>query len=636
MQSIPRLELCAALLLVRSIEYVQQSMNLTQVPIFCWTDSSVVLSWLQDLPTRWTTFVANRVSSIITALPKAEWRYVNTTHNPADCASRGISVEALVSHPLWWAGPAWLKKAKSDWPVHKAKDKTELEKRRDAHSHIIISQENWNLPEEISSWIRLVRVTAYIKRFVYNLHGPRDRVRQRYLTADEIIHAKQFWVQRVQMCHFHKELRDLQSSKSISTQSSLLSLNPRLDECGILRVGGRLRRSDLSDCEKFPIILPKCRISELIVDYMHTRTLHGGLQSTLRMLRQQYWIIGARNLVKSCIRKCVICVRQRAAMASQLMGDLPEVRVRPARPFATTGIDYAGPFKIRSSKGRGQKTHKSYCALFICLATRAIHLEVADDYSTQGFLAAFERFTSRRGIPAIIYSDNGTNFQGADKELSRRLRELLREDNVQNYFSTEEIQWRFIPPAAPQVGGLWEAGVKSVKFHLKRILGEFTPTFEEFYTLLYNIECILNSRPIAPLFDDPESFDALTPGHFLVGSHLKSVPNIQLGDCKINRLSRWQNLQLVQERFWKIWSADYLNSLQQRKKWRTKEENLAIGDLVLMRSAHLPPTKWELGRIVQCYPGADNLVRVVTVKTARSTYKRPITQLCKLPIADLN
>ncbi|KMQ87354.1 hypothetical protein RF55_13373 [Lasius niger] len=309
-----------------------------------------------------------------------------------------------------------------------------------------------------------------------------------------------------------------------------------------------------------------------------------------------------------CIAKCVTCARQRASLAYQQMGDLPAARVTSARPFARTGIDYAGPFSIRTSK------------------------EEADDYSTNCFLATFDRFTARRGLPSAVYSDNGTNFQGADRELTRRIREILRDTDLQNRFASEEINWHFIPPATPQFGGLWEAGVKSVKHHLRRILGEFTPTFEEFSTLLCNIECALNSRPIAPLYDDPESFDALTPGHFLVGSHLKAVPSPSTGDSNVNRLTRWQAIQRMYERFWKVWSSDYLNALQQRKKWQSSQPNVQIGDLVLLRHPNLPLPKWELGRVVQCHPGDDNLVRVVTIRTAKSVLKRPITQLCKLPV----
>lgn len=378
--------------------------------------------------------------------------------------------------------------------------------------------------------------------------------------------------------------------------------------------------------------MPKHRITDLIIQDIHYQTLHGGLQLMLRTLREQYWVLRARESIKSCIKACIACVRERALVPTQLMGDLPSVRVTPARPFTHVGVDYAGPLVVKLAPGRGSRTVKSYIALFVCLATRAIHLEHVKDCSTEEFLAAFDRFVSRRGLPAKVYSDNGTNFQGADRELTEQFRLIMDDPDVRNHFATDGVAWHFIPPSAPHFGGLWEAGVKSVKHHLRRVMGSFTPTSGELNTLLCKIECCLNSRPIAPLYDDPDNFDALTPGHFLVGSHLKAVPTASLLDVNENRLSRWQTVQKLLENFWKVWSSDYLNSLQQRSKWKVNRANLQLNDLVLIRNPNLPPAKWELGRVVECHPGPDRLTRVVTIKTAKSKYKRPIAQLCKLPV----
>lgn len=490
----------------------------------------------------------------------------------------------------------------------------------------------WDLSEKVSSWAKLLRITAYVWRFIHNARVRRERLAHLHLAAAEIKDAKLFWIRAVQTLYFSKEMLALRGGKPIPNHNALLSLSPFLDAEDVLRVGGRLRFATIHRDAKFPVVLPRCRVSSLIIRYTHLRALHGGTQATLRLLRQHYWVLGARNQVKACIFGCVVCARVRALLTSQKMGDLPGIRVTPAWPFANVGIDYADPFLVRSSKGRGQQTHKAYCVLFVCLATRAIHLEVADDYTTDGFLAAFERFSSRRGLPETIYSDNGTNFQGADRELRRRILEIARETDVQNRFASDEITWRFIPPATPHFGGLWEAGVKGVKFHLRRIMGDFKPTFEEFSTLLCKIECMLNSRSLSPLFDDHETFDALTPGHFLVGSHLKAVPNPSVDDIKMNRLSRWQAIQRYQETFWKVWASDYLNSMQQQTRWKKEQSNLRKGDLMLLRNNNLPPAKWDLGRVIDCHPGADSLVRVVTIKTAKSTFRRPVTQLCKLPV----
>lgn len=231
------------------------------------------------------------------------------------------------------------------------------------------------------------------------------------------------------------------------------------------------------------------------------------------------------------------------------MADLPPARVTSMRAFLHTGIDYAGPFLVRNSPGRGYKTHKAYIALFVCLCTRAIHLELVHDYSSPAFLAAFDRFISRRGLPSDMYSDNGTTFRGAERQLKQELRNILKNPDNSNHFATQGIEWHFIPPAAPHFGGLWEAGVKGVKHHLMRVLGNVTPTIDEMGTLLCGIEACLNSRPIAPLPDTVDSCDALTPGHFLIGDSSKSIPRLSKIELADNRLSRWDLLRKKYEQF---------------------------------------------------------------------------------------
>lgn len=272
----------------------------------------------------------------------------------------------------------------------------------------------WEIVNEMSSWPKLLRVTAYCLRFVAGCkkqHVPQTLT----LSGDEIVNAKNYWIRAAQSEHFREELAALTKRESVSQRSPIRSLNPFVDEHGILRVGGRLERSPLSFNKKHPIILPKHRITSLIVENAHLRSLHGGPQLTTRVLRQTYWIVGHRSFVRHIIHRCVRCVRERAAVPQQIMGNLSAARTTPSRPFLHSGLDYAGPFQVRTSKGRGHKSHKSYPALFVCSSTRAIHLELVSDYSSEAFLAAFRRFVSRRGLPSDLYSDNGTTFVGADK-----------------------------------------------------------------------------------------------------------------------------------------------------------------------------------------------------------------------------
>lgn len=232
----------------------------------------------------------------------------------------------------------------------------------------------------------------------------------------------------------------------------------------------------------------------------------------------------------------------------------------------------------------------------------------------------------------MMYSDNGTTFTGADKELARAYRDALRDPDFLNQTVSDAVAWKFIPPQAPHFGGLWEAGVRSVKHHLRRVLGSHTLTFEELTTTLCKIEACLNSRPLGPLTAAIDDYEPLTPGHFLIGSALSVNPEPSVLNLRENRLSRWQLIRQITERFWKIWQNDYVNTLQQRVKWRRDMPSMKEGMMVLLRNPTLPPCKWELGRITRCYAGSDGSVRVVSVKTANSEYKRPITQLCLLPV----
>jgi len=640
--SVPRLELAAAVLLSRLMEFVLNSLRLpSTTPCFCWTDSSVVLAWVTQHPAKWKTFVANRVVEIQSRVPRASWRHVSTDENPADCASRGILGGQLTSHELWWHGPSWLRLAKADWPTPVILSPADClpERRVDKTAHFVAPEAPWDLASRFSSWPKLLRVTAYIMRFVSRSRSRSPLPARRSdcsisLSAREITSARIFWLTCIQRESFPIEQECLRAEKLLSSKSSLISLSPFLDEDKLIRVGGRLAHAPLPLCAKHPILLASHPVTLLIVRHAHLRSLHAGTQLTLNTLRQEFWLIRGRSLVRSVIHKCVVCARERAAIPTQLMGNLPRVRVSPpSRAFSNCGLDYAGPILIRSMSGRGVVSRKAYIVIFVCMATRAVHLEIVDGYSTPAFLGAYARFVARRGLPASIYSDNGTTFVGADREMASAFRAALRDPNFQNRTAADNVCWHFIPPAAPHFGGLWEAGVRSVKHHLRRMVGAHKLTFEEMSTLLCGIEACLNSRPLAPLSDALDDYEPLTPGHFLIGGALTARPEPSPLDLNENRLTRWQLVRQLTERFWKVWQSDYVNTLQQRAKWRRKlTPDIRVGQLVLLRNSLLPPCKWELGRIIICHSGSDGLTRVVTVKTATSEYKRPLSRLCLLPV----
>lgn len=314
-----------------------------------------------------------------------------------------------------------------------------------------------------------------------------------------------------------------------------------------------------------------------------------------------------------------------------MMGNLPYNRVNPPnRPFIATGVDYTGAIELKSSKFRGNTTYKGYIVIFICLATKAVHLEASTGMSTEHFLTALHRFIGRRGKPRHMYSDNGTNFIGAEKFVGHNSFIDAINNDIVPKLSVRGIQWHFNPPHSPNFGGLWEANIKSLKFHLKRVTDGTRLTFEELSTVLIRIESCLNSRPLCPLTSDPDELDVLTPGHFLIGDALLAPPENPSKELSLS--SHYVTLQRMIQQFWAKWSSDWLSHLQTRPKWHAEQPNLQVNDLVLIKDDRLQPNEWLIGRIMELHPGVDNLVRVATVRTKNGMYKRSISKLCRLPI----
>uniref|UniRef100_A0ABD2WTZ1 Integrase catalytic domain-containing protein n=3 Tax=Trichogramma kaykai TaxID=54128 RepID=A0ABD2WTZ1_9HYME len=643
--SLPRLELCAALMLVSLVKRIASSMSLEDLPIHLWSDSTVTLSWIRGHPAQWKTYVANRVSEIQTTLPGASWHHITGTQNPADLASRGAPVGALCAPSLWMDGPECLSSSCEPWPRHEIAEvpETDLE-RRAVSVHTTGRIEEDELLLRFSTLTKLLRVTARCLEFVDRIRIKRKRItrprssRQEIteLTPIQIDSALKRWISYVQGLHFARDIGALRRKADLPRNSLLLRFNPYIDHENLLRIGGRLQNSNLSLDERSPYVLPhNSFLSLLLARDAHSRSLHGGTQMTLSRLRRRFWILRGHQLVKSVIHRCLRCWRFQSTLATQFMGDLPVVRVRQCRPFMHTGLDYAGPIHLKCSRGRGLKTFKGYIAIFICLPTRAVYLDVASGYSAADFLLVYRRFVSRRGICATLYSDCGTNFVGASRELKRLFNQAQpRQRNIAHLLANEGTEWKFNPPGAPHFGGIWEAAVKSTKHHLKRVIGEAVLTFEEFSTLLAQIEVCLNSRPLQPLTDDPSDLTPLTPAHFFLGTSLSTLPEPSTLDVPISRLSRMQLLRNMYEQFWSRWSTEYLQSLQLRPKWQRKDVQIEVGRLCVIRSELMPPCKWLLARIIEVFPGKDGLIRVVRLKTANSVLMRPVAKISVLPLEE--
>ncbi|XP_055326312.1 uncharacterized protein LOC129580137 [Sitodiplosis mosellana] len=636
--TIPRIELCGAELATRLAVWVKSNLQISvdQIPIYFWCDATVVLHWIHGDISRWKTYVANRISKILASTSPKQWSHVGTHDNPADCATRGLTPAQLSKFDLWWKGPEWLVKPKKDWPTFKpgiisfTEDLAEV-KASEIHVHVSIQTESI-IMFLYSSLYKLIRVNAWIRRFRHNALNKLKRM-QGELTVAEIQSSLFQLVRLVQAEAFGKEIKCISNNEPLPKKCKISGLAPFLDEQNIVRVRGRLQRSNLPYRQRHPIILPQNHhFTTLVIDDAHSSTLHGGTLVTLTHIRGCFWIANGRHAVRSRIRKCVTCFKAKPETTTQLMGNLPYNRVNPPhRPFLATGVDFTGAIELKASKFRGNTTYKGYIALFICLATKAVHLEATTGMTTEHFLCALHRFIGRRGKPRDMHSDNGTNFVGAEKIVGHNsFVDAINKDIVPK-LSMQGIQWHFNPPHSPNFGGLWEANIKSLKFHLKRMIDGTRLTFEELTTVLVRIESCLNSRPLCPLTADPDELDVLTPGHFLIGDTLLAPPADPSKELSLS--AHYLTLQRMIQQFWSKWSSDWLTHLQARPKWHNEQPNLQLNDLVLIKDDRLPPNEWLLGRIIELHPGADQLVRVATIRTKNGPYKRSISKLCRLPIA---
>jgi hypothetical protein len=640
--SIPRLELCAAELLAKLVKKVTASLRIEFHGVHLWTDSTIVLGWLQTDPWLLKTFVGNRVSRIREVTDSYCWRHIKSEQNPSDLVSRGLSAEKLVNCELWWKGPEnfcdSLPSSKITLDSTNGEFAKELKKDCERTLKLTIDSkilDNWlNLTNK---YLKLIRMFSFILRFSWNAKNPSSR-RTGPLTSEEIKGAEQCLVRMVQVSEFSGDFKRLKRNEPVSSNSKLKSLNPFIDDKGIIRVGGRLGNSELDYGAKHPIVLPaKSKFTYLFMLHMHNKFYHLGPQSLLHSVRHQFWPINGRSLARKIVRECIICFKAKPRAVNQIMGTLPSERTTCSPPFNHVGVDFCGPLLIKDKSQRKNKLYKVYVAVFVCFVTKAMHIELVSDLTSEAFIACLKRLFARRGKSAFVYSDNAGNFVGANAEL-KRLFQLVTNSNEQlsSYLSSEGISWKFIPPRSPNFGGLWEACVKSVKHHLRRVVENARLTYEELLTVLVQIEAVLNSRPISPLSSDPNDFQALTPGHFLIGRPLTAVPEPDLLDIKVNRLSRWQFTTKIVHDIWQRWKKDYLGNLQQRTKWLWEKRNVAINDMVLLVDDNLPPCKWSLGRITEIVCGSDGLVRVVKIKTAKGILKRSVSKICILPIEKID
>ena len=637
--TIPKLELCGTVLLTKLLNTVSEVLNIPLQHITAWTDSSIVLAWLDGHSRTMKQYVYNRVYYVLEHTHPQTWKHVPGTDNPSDCASRGMGPRALLQHSLWWDGPDWLHQDPilvPDQPPRKTppalKAKTVL---------LTAVQRDFGLrfEERTDNYYLIISLVAWWRRFYSRLKNgrPVPDNRGKQLTPRELEEAEHWLLKKSQQRCFAKEVQSLQAQQNIAPTSRLRTLTPELDSEGLLRVGGRLSRSNLSRFQQHPIIVDsKSTIIQKLFSYKHIHLGHCGPSLLLCQTSNRFHVLGARRLSRSICRNCVTCRRVTPQPIPQRMGELPAVRSRANQPaFSDTGMDFAGPFEIRQGYTRKPVRIEAHICIFVCMATKDVHLEVTSDLKTDSFVACLRRFVARRNCPKTLRCDNGPNYTGARNELHKLYRFLQREDTnneIHQYLLQNRIQWLNTPAAAPHFGGLWESAIRSMKKHLRKMTGTLLLTFEELTTISCQIEAFLNSRPLIPMTShNTDGLLTLTAGHFLFLESPKAYPEDPAMPEEPRLLQRWERCQSVVRHLWTRWSREYLHMLQARTKWQHVRPNLQVGDVVIFKPVSEFACRWPIARIIAVHPGEDGLVRVVTIREPKGEpKKRPVAKLSLL------
>ncbi|XP_063365858.1 uncharacterized protein LOC134654324 [Cydia amplana] len=658
--SIPRLELQGALMAARLATSICEAHRLKPMRRVFWCDSMTALGWLRSDARTLKPFVSHRVGEILELTNISEWHWIPSDLNVADDATRAKRF-VLSPESRWISGPTFL--LSSDWPAEPQIDVSGLG--REEYKNIIHFITETDLPAPISadpsrfsSWLRMVRATAKAHQFIsllrmrsmsrrgVNFDLPRlegllctfhptctsspgtsnpPNIPPR-ITATDLRLAECHILRQSQLDSFKEDILRIKNRDPLPRSSRLFKLSPFIDDKDQLRMCSRIvAATGVHDEVRRPLILDgKHPAVRLLIARYHQKAGHANKEKVLNELHQRFWILGLRNAVRVVAHACQFCKLHRARTFQPPMGDLPESRLaHHQRPFSFVGLDYFGPILVSV----GRRREKRYVALFTCLVIRAVHLEVVHSLSTDAAIMCLRRFISRRGTPQEIWSDHGTAFVGANRELR-----ALYGDSVEDFAANESINWRFIPPAAPFMGGAWERLVRSVKEALKVTLREQAPSDEVLRTLLAEAEALVNTRPLTHVSLDADADEALTPAHFILTSPSGRPFPATLTEADLLSRNQWRRAVRLADHFWQRWVKEYLPCLSPRVGGGSPP-NVAVGDVVIICDCNLPRGSWPKGRVTAVYPGRDGIVRVADVATAAGILRRPLKKLAKVLVS---
>ena len=616
--TIPRLELTAAVTSTRISKLLKKEMTYSDVPEYFWTDSKVVLGYIQNDARRFHVFVANRVQEIRSSSQINQWHHIPGDENPADHASRGLFASDLMNSN-WFSGPSFLWKhvlSVPDITIYNEIPNEDPEVKK-VFINVVTQKTKSVLQrfEKFSDLRQVIRAIAVIKRFLQRHRQPiheLDRQKAEF-TIWKLLQEESF---PVEMCL-------LKEKKPLPKGNRLEKLDPFIDDDGLLRVGGRLKRANLIYDVKHPIILPRHgHLVELLIRYCHKCTAHQGRGFTINELRiRGYWILGCSRAVSSLVYKCVTCRKLRGKPQSQKMSDLPEDRTESCPPFTHCGLDCFGPFVVKE----GRKEVKRYGMIVTCMTSRAIHIETLDDLSSDVFINALRCVLAIRGPIRMLRCDHGSNFIGAKRELKEALEEI-KDEKIRYFLAEQQCDFILNPPCSSHMGGIWERHIRTIRNILTAMIDQHGKRLDTgtLRTFLYEAMAIINSRPLSVQnINDPCGPEPLTPNHLLTMKTKLLMPlpgNFVKEDVYIRR--RWRKTQYLMNEFWTKWKKEYLLTQQTRIKWNKITRNIQVGDIVILNDEDHIRGHWTMARVVETFKDADNLVRRVKLLVGTSNFTK--------------
>jgi len=615
--TIPRLELNAALIGARLGEFITREVRMKFSKTFYIVDSEIVRAQIQKESYGFNTFVGVRVGEIQSKTNKEEWYWVEGSKNIADIISRGKSACDIGPNSEWQCGPKFLQEKDELWPLKQSFSGEALPDVLVPHNVFAVARDGNALSisniidaSRFSAYYRLIRVTSRVMAMFKS--PPSFRNAASVPNRSAMRQAERLWVIDAQ--------QSIQDHLVPQTMKRLGVTN--LD--GILVVGARIESWKQHTYNNGPPILlsSKHTLAKLYAQHVHD-ICHLGVSAVVSKVRAKYWIVGLRKLVTSIRFRCVKCKKADEQLQQQVMGRLPDERTKPAPAWSYLSLDIFGPYEIKGETNKRSRS-KGFAVIFNCLACRAVHIDIATDYSTASFLLVLRRFMSLRGTPIKVWSDRGSQLRAADKGV-REIVSGFDDKMIAQFGGENSFEWEFTSPSAPWQNGCSEALIKSVKRALKISMGTQAYTFTEMQTILFEAASLVNERPIGRHPTSVEDGTYLSPNDLLLGHSTNKVPDGTY-DTACSRYVRYRFVQLVINSFWKRWTQDFFPQLLIQQKWHTSHRNVKVGDVVLIQDSNLIRGKWKLGRVIQADPSLrDGFVRNVQINHKNPGSKNYLT-----------